>query len=244
MATIARSIDVAVPVRTAYNQWTQFEDFPRFMGGVKEVRQLEDQRLYWRAVIGGKEEAWGAVVTEQAPDECVAWRSTSGAENAGLVTFRPLSDRQTRVHLLLTYTPEGVVEQAGAALGLVTRRVEGDLERFKAFIESRGAETGAWRGEIHHERVEPVAGPAAPAGLPPAAAAARHDQERAEADATAQQHQERDEVTTAAAESMAASDPPSWMAGTAVATPDDGRSRRPGRAARAAPDGGEAQDRT
>jgi uncharacterized membrane protein len=154
MAQVEKSIDVDVPVRTAYNQWTQFEEFPRFMEGVETVRQLDDQRLHWRASIGGKTEEWDAVITEQSPDMRVAWRSTSGAENAGAVTFQPLSDSQTRVHLTLTYTPEGLVEKAGDALGLVSGRVEGDLKRFKEYIESRGAETGAWRGEIRGERVE------------------------------------------------------------------------------------------
>jgi uncharacterized membrane protein len=154
MAQVEKSIDVDVPVRTAYNQWTQFEEFPRFMEGVEEVRQLDDQRLHWRAAIGGKTEEWDAVITEQSPDMRVAWRSTSGAENAGAVTFQPLSDAQTRVHLTLTYTPEGLVEKAGDALGVVSGRVEGDLRRFKEYLESRGAETGAWRGEIRGGRVE------------------------------------------------------------------------------------------
>ena len=154
MSQVEKSVDVDVPVRTAYNQWTQFEEFPRFMEGVEEVRQLDDQRLHWRATIGGKEEEWDAVIVEQSPDLRLAWRSTSGAENAGAVTFQPLSERQTRVHLTLTYTPEGMLEKAGDALGVVAGRVEGDLQRFKEFVESRGAETGAWRGEIHGQRVE------------------------------------------------------------------------------------------
>jgi uncharacterized membrane protein len=153
MATIEKSIDVNVPVRTAYNQWTQFEEFPRFMEGVEEVRQLDDQRLHWRASIGGKQEEWDAAITEQTPDMRVAWRSTSGAENAGAVSFQPLSADQTRVHLTLTYSPEGIVENLGDAMGLVSQRVEGDLRRFKEYIESRGVETGAWRGEIHGEHV-------------------------------------------------------------------------------------------
>ena len=154
MTKVEHRILVNVPVAVAYNQWTQFEDFPRFMEGVKEVRQLDAQRLYWRASIGGKEEEWEASITEQSPDMRIAWRSTSGNENAGAVTFQPLSDNSTRVHLTLTYQPEGAVEKTGDALGMVSRRVEGDLERFKEFVESRGAETGAWRGEIHAGRVE------------------------------------------------------------------------------------------
>jgi uncharacterized membrane protein len=148
MAKIEKSIDVKVPVRTAYDQWTQFEEFPRFMEGVEEVRQLDDKRLHWRAKVGGKEEEWDAEITEQLPDERVAWRSTSGAENAGVVTFHHIDANTTRVMLQLEYDPEGVVENVGDALGVVSRRVEGDLKRFKEFIEGRGTETGAWRGEI------------------------------------------------------------------------------------------------
>jgi uncharacterized membrane protein len=148
MAKIEKSIDVHVPVRTAYDQWTQFEEFPRFMEGVEEVRQLDDKRLHWRAKVAGREEEWDAEITEQLPDERVAWRSTSGAENAGVVTFHHIDANTTRVMLQLEYDPEGVVENVGDALGVVSRRVEGDLKRFKEFIEGRGTETGAWRGEI------------------------------------------------------------------------------------------------
>lgn len=148
MASVEKHIDVKVPVETAYNQWTQFEEFPRFMEGVKEVRQLDDTRLHWRAEIAGKEEEWDAVISEQTPDERVAWRNTTGANNAGAVTFHRLDDNSTRVMLQLEYEPQGVVENVGSALGFVTRRVEGDLERFKEFIEARGQETGAWRGKI------------------------------------------------------------------------------------------------
>jgi uncharacterized membrane protein len=149
MADVEKSIDVDVPVRTAYNQWTQFEEFPRFMEGVKEVRQLADQQLHWRAEIAGKEEEWDALITEQVPDQVVAWRSTSGSPNSGRVTFQPLGPSQTRIHVRFEFEPEGVVERLGDAMGVVDRRVDGDLRRFKEFIESRGAETGAWRGEIH-----------------------------------------------------------------------------------------------
>ncbi len=154
MAQIERSIDVEVPVRTAYNQWTQFEEFPRFMEGVEEVRQLDDKRLVWRAKIAGKTEEWNAEIDEQTPDERVAWHATTGASNAGVVTFHYLDPNKTRVMLQLEYEPEGLVENVGSALGVVERRVAGDLERFKEFIESRGAETGAWRGEIHGGRVD------------------------------------------------------------------------------------------
>ncbi len=152
MPTIEQSVEVHVPVRTAYNQWTQFEEFPRFMEGVEEVRQLDDKRLHWIAEIGGKREEWDAEITEQRPDERVAWRSTTGAPNAGVVTFHRLSDDMTKVMLQLDYEPEGMVEKVGDALGIVERRTKGDLERFKEFIESRGTETGAWRGKIDQQR--------------------------------------------------------------------------------------------
>ena len=148
MPTIEKSIEVDVPVRTAYNQWTQFEEFPRFMEGVKEVKQVSDDRLHWCAEIGGKKEEWDARITEQKPDERVAWTSEGAAMNAGVVTFHKITPECTRVMLQLEYEPEGVVENTGSALGFVSRRVEGDLNRFKEFIESRGEETGAWRGTI------------------------------------------------------------------------------------------------
>jgi uncharacterized membrane protein len=148
MARIEKSIDVDVPVRTAYNQWTQFEDFPKFMEGVLEVKQLGDKRLLWRANVGGKEKTWEAEITEQIPDDRIAWRSRGGAPNAGVVTFHRLDDAKTRIMLQLEYEPDGALEQVGDWVGVVSRRVEGDLRRFKEFIGSRGRETGAWRGEI------------------------------------------------------------------------------------------------
>lgn len=154
MNSIEKSIVVDVPVRTAYNQWTQFESFPQFMEGVESVQQRGDKSTHWRANIGGKTEEWDAEITEQTPDQRVAWRSTSGADNAGTVRFQPLGPQQTQIYLRLDYMPEGIVEKAGDALGMVERRVTGDLERFKKFIESRGSETGAWRGEIHNAQVQ------------------------------------------------------------------------------------------
>jgi uncharacterized membrane protein len=148
MASVVDSIDVKVPVSTAYNQWTQFESFPQFMDGVKSVTQTDDTHLHWVAEIGGAEKEWDAEVTEQHPDERVAWRATSGAENAGVVTFHRIDDETTRVTLQMDADPEGLVENVGTALGFLDRRVKGDLERFKEFIESRGSETGAWRGEV------------------------------------------------------------------------------------------------
>jgi len=148
VSTIEKSIDVHVPVRTAYNQWTQFEEFPRFMEGIEEVRQVDDTHLHFRANVGGKEKAWDAVITEQTPDQRIAWRDTAGAPNAGVVTFHRIAPSETRIMLQLEYDPRGFVENVGDAVGVVSNRVTGDLERFKEFIESRGRETGAWRGEV------------------------------------------------------------------------------------------------
>src|SRR5262249_30871738 len=140
--------DVGVPLSTAYNQWTQFEEFPRFMEGVESIRQLDDCRLHWRADVAGKTVEWQAKISEQIPDVRVSWRSVSGARNAGTVSFDRLGDRSTRITLELEYEPEGLVEDIGDFLGLVSRRAKGDLARFKEFIEKRGHETGAWRGTI------------------------------------------------------------------------------------------------
>ena len=153
MSQILESIDVDVPVRTAYDQWTQFEEFPRFMEGVESVTQVDDTHIDWAASIAGATKRWRAEITEQVPDQRIAWRSTSGAENAGVVTFHRLDDRRSRVTLQLDVEPEGPVESAGDALGFVKRRATGDLERFKEFIEERGTPTGAWRGEIAQDDV-------------------------------------------------------------------------------------------
>jgi uncharacterized membrane protein len=148
MSNITESIDVEVPVRTAYDQWTQFEEFPQFMSAIERVDQLDDQRLHWVAKVGGKTKEWDARITEQTPDQRVAWTSTSGADNAGVVTFHRIDDNKTRVTVQMDVDPEGVVENVGDAVGVPNRQVKGDLERFKEFIESRGRETGAWRGEV------------------------------------------------------------------------------------------------
>jgi uncharacterized membrane protein len=148
MSTIEESIDVAVPVRTAYNQWTQFEEFPRFMDGVESVTQLDDAHLHWVAEIAGTRREWDAEISEQHPDERVAWHATDGTSNAGAVTFHRLDDTTTRVMLQLEVDPEGIVDKAGDMLGFVRRQVTSDLERFKDFIEGRGMETGEWRGDI------------------------------------------------------------------------------------------------
>ncbi len=148
MATIEESVEVEVPVRTAYNQWTQFEEFPRFMEGIEEVRQLDDTRVHWVAEIAGQRREWDAEITEQIPDERISWCSTEGATNSGVVTFHRLGDGKSKVMLQLDFEPEGAMEKAGAKLGVVKTRTKGDLKRFKEFIESQGRESGAWRGEV------------------------------------------------------------------------------------------------
>jgi uncharacterized membrane protein len=151
MSTIEQSIDVRVPVRTAYNQWTQFEEFPEFMEGVEEVKQITDDRLRWHAEIAGTDREWEAQIDEQRPDERIAWHSLDGPMHAGVVTFHRLDDNMTRVMLQLEWEPGDLAEKVGDWTGMVTSRVKGDLERFKEFIESRGLETGAWRGEIDQD---------------------------------------------------------------------------------------------
>ena len=146
---VEKSVQVDVPLSTAYNQWTQFEDFPHFMGGVKEVRQLDDRRLHWVAEIAGVRREWEASVLEQVPDQKIAWAATAGATNAGAVRFEPAGAGSTIVYLTLEYEPEGVVEQVGDKLGIVERQVQSDLERFKKLIESEGYASGAWRGAIN-----------------------------------------------------------------------------------------------
>jgi uncharacterized membrane protein len=154
MASITESIDVEVPVSTAYDQWTQFEEFPQFMDGVRSVDQLDDAHLRWVAEIGGKQHAWTAEITEQRPDERVAWKTIEGHGNAGVVTFHRLAEGETRVTVQMEHRPEGIMEQIGSAFGVEHRRVKGDLDRFKNLVESRGVESGAWRGEIERgERI-------------------------------------------------------------------------------------------
>jgi uncharacterized membrane protein len=149
MRQIEKTIEVDCPVRTVYNQWTQFEDFPKFMAGVKSVRQLDDTHLHWQAEVWGKDEAWDAEITEQTPDTRISWKSVAGAKNTGTVRFEPLGPERTRVRLALAYEPEGVVENLGNALGVMESQVQNSVDDFKKFIESRGEATGAWRGEVH-----------------------------------------------------------------------------------------------
>jgi uncharacterized membrane protein len=153
MARFEDDIDVEVPVSVAYDQWTQFESFPQFMHGVESVTQENDRTLTWAATIAGRRKQWTAEITDQTPDARIAWRSTSGASNAGVVTFEPLGPNRTRVSLTLDVDPDGIVETAGANLGVLEAQVKDDLERFKEFVERRGTPTGAWRGEIHGSQV-------------------------------------------------------------------------------------------
>jgi uncharacterized membrane protein len=148
MSTVEKSIEVEVPVTTVYNQWTQFEEFPRFMEGVESVTQLDDTRLHWVAEIAGARREWDAEIVDQQPDQRIAWRSIDGAGNGGIVTFQPVGPSTTRVNLQMEFEPEGLAETIGDKLGFVDKQAEGDLQRFKSFIESRGAETGAWRGQV------------------------------------------------------------------------------------------------
>jgi uncharacterized membrane protein len=145
---IDETIEVNVPVSTAYNQWTQFEEFPLFMQGVDHVEQRDDTRLHWVATVAGRTAEWDAQILEQHPDSQISWISEDGKKTRGTVTFEPLGDLRTLIRLSMSYKPEGPAEQIGSAAGLDAARVRGDLERFKQLIESRGTESGAWRGEV------------------------------------------------------------------------------------------------
>lgn len=146
--TVEESIELDVPVSTAYNQWTQFEEFPKFMASVQAVDQIDDTHLRWRAVVGGKLKEWEAEITEQIPDKRIAWRSTGGVANAGVVTFHKISDNRTRIMLQMDYRPQSLAEKAGDFGGAVKLTTKGNLKRFKKMLESRGQETGAWRGNV------------------------------------------------------------------------------------------------
>jgi uncharacterized membrane protein len=150
MSTIEQSIDVEAPIRSVYDRWTQFEEFPQFMDGVEQIRQLDDRRLHWTAEFGGSRHEWDAEITEQLPDERVAWKNIDGKDNAGVVTFHRLSDERTRVMVQMDWTPEGLKEKLGSALNFDDRRVQGDLTRFKELVERRGPSEG-WRGEVPRE---------------------------------------------------------------------------------------------
>jgi uncharacterized membrane protein len=150
MERVEKAIEVRAPVHAVYNQWTQFEQFPQFMAGVKEVKQLDDTHLHWHAEVWGKDKEFDAEIIEQVPDRAIAWRSTSGdSPNAGAVRFEQLGPDRTRVQLTMEYEPQGAVEKVGDALGAMSTQVQRSVEGFKKFIESRGQETGGWRGEVH-----------------------------------------------------------------------------------------------
>ena|SRR5438445_5493848 len=155
METIEKTIEVDAPLTKVYNQWTQFEEFPKFMEGVEQVKQLDDKHLHWVAEIGGKKKEWDAEIIEQVPDQRIAWRSTTGVPNAGIVDFRPKDLNHTIVSLQMNYQPETTMENVADTFGVVSRRVEGDLKRFRDFIQKRTTETGAWRGEIRGGKVNP-----------------------------------------------------------------------------------------
>jgi uncharacterized membrane protein len=150
MKTIEESVEIEVPVSTAYNQWTQFESFPEFMEGVERVEQEGDTMLHWVADVGGERREWDAEITEQHPDERIAWRALDENGPHGVVTFQEVDETRTKVMVQMDHDPEGMRESIGSMVGLDSSRVRGDLERFKTFIESRGQETGAWRGEIEN----------------------------------------------------------------------------------------------
>ena|SRR5947208_8451317 len=153
MAAIRESIIVNAPISTVYNQWTQFEEFPLFMEGVEEVRQLDDTRLQWVVEVGGKRHEWTAKITEQKPDSRIVWRAEDGKDTGGIVTFHSEGPDQTKVELEMEYEAEGLMENLGSKLGSDDRRVKADLERFKQLVESRGVESGAWRGEVEAGQV-------------------------------------------------------------------------------------------
>jgi len=149
MSQVQKSIDVEVPVSTAYNQWTQFESFPQFMGGVESITQIDDTHLHWVTDIAGVEREFDAEITEQHPDERIAWRSTGGdTQHAGVITFHRLDENTTRVMAQIDREPSGLVEKVGSAVNVDDRQVQSDLERFKELIEKRGHESGAWRGDV------------------------------------------------------------------------------------------------
>ncbi|MGW6570494.1 SRPBCC family protein [Streptomyces sp. NPDC054975] len=159
MSMVTESIDVDVPVRNVYNQWTQFEDFPNFMEGVEDVRQVDDQHCHWRTKVAGVQREFDTEIVDQLPDERISWRTVGGdVSQKGVVTFQQLDASHTRVSLAMDFQPEGMAERTGDALGVLDRRVKGDLKRFKGFIEERGHETGGWRGRIAPGE-NPVPGP-------------------------------------------------------------------------------------
>jgi uncharacterized membrane protein len=152
MERLEKSFEVDVPVSAAYNQWTQFEEFPRFMDGIEEVRQVDDTHLHWKASVAGKVKEWDAEIVEQVPDQVIAWRATQGAPNSGRVRFESMGEGRSRVHLAMEYEPESAIEKAGDKMGVLSRKIDKTVDDFRKFIEQRGRETGAWRGEVRGGR--------------------------------------------------------------------------------------------
>ncbi|MCL6736017.1 SRPBCC family protein [Streptomyces neyagawaensis] len=149
MSTVKEAVEVEVPVHTAYNQWTQFEEFPQFMEGVEEVRQVDDRHNHWTTKIGGVKREFDTEIVDQLPDERITWRTITGdTRQKGTVHFERVDDTHTRVELVMDIEPSGTVEKAGDMLGMIDRRVKGDMRRFKEYMEKRGGESGAWRGRI------------------------------------------------------------------------------------------------
>ena len=149
MESLEKTFDFDCPVQAAYNQWTQFEEFPRYMGSVKEVRQLDDTHQHWTVRIAGKEKEFDTQITEQVPDQLISWRATSGVRNSGTARFEKTAENRSRVHLEMQYEPQTFVEKAADSLGLVSAYVEGAVQKLRKSLEARGRETGAWRGEVH-----------------------------------------------------------------------------------------------
>jgi uncharacterized membrane protein len=160
MERIEKIVEVDCPLSTVYNQWTQFEEFPRFMDGVKDVKQLDETHVHWRAELWGKDKEWDAEITEQVPDERISWKSVSAdAPNAGTVRFEPLGDNRTRVRLVMAYEPRGAIENIGDSLGILSASVQSSVDNFKKYVEQRRVEDGAWRGVVHDSVADPTGDP-------------------------------------------------------------------------------------
>jgi uncharacterized membrane protein len=148
MSSVIKTVEVDAPLPIVYNQWTQFEEFPRFMEGVDRIKQIDETHTHWTVTVAGKTKEFDATITEQHPDERIAWKSDSGPNHAGVITFHRLNDTRTRVTAQLEIDPDGFVEAVADKLGVLDRRVQGDLDRFKTFVEERGGETDGWRGDV------------------------------------------------------------------------------------------------
>jgi uncharacterized membrane protein len=149
MSQAIETVDVNVPVSVAYNQWTQFEEFPKFLSYVESITQVTDTLTEWKVRVGGVEREFEAVISEQHPDERVAWNSTGGeVDHAGVVTFHKLSDTETRVTVQLDWEASGLLEHLGSALGVDNHAIKKELGQFKEYIEAKGSADGSWRGDV------------------------------------------------------------------------------------------------